>query len=215
VSLPLPLRNRLSELIVDSLHDPHARRALQALAALCADPTALGVGELPEQFPLNWFESRQDTLRLKGAWKEHAAELGNRARQAWHALRARPLDPPDPPLGAVLDAAALLFDAGLYFEVHELLEPHWMRAGGTEREALQGLIQIAVGFQHLANHNLMGARALLGEGCQRIRGRQLERRELDAFEHGTRRCLTRLGEETGTATRSFDWSSVPPFPARV
>ena len=57
-----------------------------------------------------------------------------------------------------LGQAALLFDGRLYFEVHELLEPYWLRAAGRERETLQGLIQVAVGFHHLSNGN-GGARA--------------------------------------------------------
>src|SRR5262249_59431356 len=87
-----------------------------------------------------------------------------------------------------LDAAAALFDAPLYFEVHELLEPFWRDAGGGEREALQGLIQIAVGYQHLANGNLAGARALLDEGCRRLEGRYLEGMDLDAFGRGVGRA---------------------------
>ena len=39
--LPLPLRNVLTGLILDSLHDDGARRGLEAVAAVCADPKAL------------------------------------------------------------------------------------------------------------------------------------------------------------------------------
>ena len=216
MSLPLPLRNRLSELIVDSFQDPDARRALEMLAALVADSRALGgVVVVPERFPLDWFESRSGERRIKGAWKEHAGELGERAARAWRAVKGRPFDPPDAPLPAVLEAAALLFDARLYFEVHELLEPCWLRAAGAERQALQGLIQIAVGFQHLANRNVAGARALLAEGCERIRGRELEERDLDVLERGTRECLIWLREHDDLETQPFDWRSVPPFPARA
>jgi len=44
-----------------------------------------------------------------------------------------------------LDVAARLYEAALYFEVHEWLEPHWVTACGPTRETLQGLIQTAVG----------------------------------------------------------------------
>ena len=70
-----------------------------------------------------------------------------------------------------LQAAGLLFDAGLHFEVHEVLEPHWAAAQGDARETLQGLIQIAVGYQHLANGNHAGARSLLVEGSGRLHER--------------------------------------------
>src|SRR5262249_22646091 len=83
---------------------------------------------------------------------------------AVEALRGRPPQPVDASLADALAAAATLFDAGLHFEVHELLEPWWARSEGAERQALQGLIQIAVGYQHLADGNLDGARTLLGAG---------------------------------------------------
>src|SRR5262249_18520925 len=103
----------------------------------------------------------------------------------------------------VLDAAAALFDAHLYFEVHELLEPSWRDAKGDEREALQGLIQVAVGFQHLANGNLAGARALLDEGCRRLRGQALDGLDLETFRQGVVLSAERLSR--------FDWRTVPSF----
>jgi predicted metal-dependent hydrolase len=66
--------------------------------------------------------------------------------------------------------------------VHELLEPHWRRAqDAATRESLQGLIQIAVAWQHLANGNVAGARSLLAEGAARLQGRTLEGIALDGF----------------------------------
>jgi len=53
--------------------------------------------------------------------------------------------------------AAALWDARLFFEVHEVLEAVWQRAAGETRQALQGLIQIAVAFYHLAGGNLRAA----------------------------------------------------------
>ena len=104
----------------------------------------------------------------------------------------------------VLDAAATLFDAHLYFEVHELLEPSWRDAQGSDREALQGLIQVAVGYQHLANGNFAGARALLEEGRGRLRGRKLDGIDLEAFGQAVASSLDQL--------LRFDWRAVPAFP---
>ena len=64
--------------------------------------------------------------------------------------------------------AALLAERGLFFEVHELLEPRWMRAEGAERVALQGLIQVAVAFHHAENGNRDGAVSLLTEGLAKL-----------------------------------------------
>lgn len=178
---PLPIRNRLAEMILKSLHEPEACRELTALAARDATPP-------------DWLQGDE-----RACWPLVQA----RAVGASVALRARPSGP----IGSraeLLVAAATLFDAHLYFEVHELLEPAWREAEGAEREALQGLIQIAVGYQHLANRNFAGARALLDEGLRRIEGRTLDGLELEAFGRGVRHSLDRLLQ--------LDWDTVPSFP---
>lgn len=206
MALPLPLRNRLAELILESLHDPKARSVLSALARFCAEREGSAAPpEVAAEFP----------AAVKNEYRHFRDELCKRARRAWRVLRDRPLGKPEPGLGEVLDQAADLFDAHLFFEVHELLEPHWMRADGATREALQGLIQIAVGFQHLANDNVEGARMLLEEGCQKVEGRTLPGRELAKFVHAVgaaRDAVRALGRE---ASRKFDWSQVPRFPRGV
>ena len=127
-------------------------------------------------------------------------------------MSRRQLDPPDAPLTKAMAAAAALFDGGLYFEVHEYLEPFWIRAEGGARQSLQGLIQAAVGFQHLANGNAAGARALLHEACARLGDGMLVGRELQAFALGLRRCLDAVVALGPHAASGFDWTTVPRFP---
>src|SRR5262249_12966467 len=103
-----------------------------------------------------------------------------------------------------LDAAAALFDAHLYFEVHELLEPFWRDAGGGEREALQGLIQIAVGYQHLANGRRAGAGALGGGGRRGREARSLGGMAPDPCGGGVGR--------TPAGMPQLDGRTAPPFP---
>ena len=178
---PLRVRNRLAEIILAALEDAEARRELAALG----DPGAAAPA---------WLEP--DELA-------HARLLRERALSASVALAAR---------GTarirsradVLDATATLFDAHLYFEVHELLEPSWRDARGDDREALQGLIQVAVGYQHLANGNFAGARVLLEEGHGRLRGRTLDGLDLEPFGHAVAQSLAQLFH--------FDWRAVPAFP---
>ncbi len=213
--LPLPLRNCLAGLILDALHDEGARRGLEAVAAVCADPGALeGPGVLPEPFPRGIFERRDDTWRLKSGFKAHEREFAERAGRARRLLHLRPFDAEDPPLRVALVSAALLFHAHLYFEVHELLEPYWLRAEGGDREALQGLIQVAVGLQHLANGNVSGARALLHDGCGRLLERTLEGVALDPFGRALQRTLDRVLSLREDASQGFDWNEVPRFPNR-
>ena len=125
-TLPLAPRNRLAALILAALSDAGARRELAALAE-CGERALAG----------DWLGA--DELR-------HAGALRARARRASGAMATLPLESPGPSLATALDAAATLHDAGLHFEVHELLEPYWARAGGAAKETLQGLIQVAVGY---------------------------------------------------------------------
>lgn len=57
-------------------------------------------------------------------------------------------------------AGIVLFNAGDFFEAHELWEDLWAEAHGTERRFYQGLIQAAVGLCHFSNGNLAGAAKL-------------------------------------------------------
>jgi hypothetical protein len=182
VSLPLPLRNHLAELILGAFHDDEARRALETLAA--------------------------------DASKPHGEEMAARAACALSLIVNRPIDPPDAPLGMALGQAALLFDGRLYFEVHELLEPHWLRASGRDRTVIQGLIQVAVGFHHLGNGNAAGARSLLHDGASKLLGQEVAGVNTDAFARAVVSTLDeviRLGE---TAPTRFPWTTVPAFPAK-
>jgi len=219
VTLPLPLRNRLAHLILDALHDGAARRGLQAVAAVCADPRALDpAAPPPEGFPAEFFDRGDDGWHIRPGFAPHAAAIGDRATRAARALADRPLAAAEPTRPVGVAAAATLFDAGLYFETHEVLEPFWMRAEGAERETLQGLIQVAVGFQHLANGNLEGARALLRDGATKLAGhappgRGLDGRDTRAFAAEVARCLGEIIALGAHAPARFDWSRVPRFPA--
>jgi hypothetical protein len=181
---PLAVRNRFAETVLAARHDGGARAALVELTRRCA------AGDTGD-----W---------LAGAQAAHAAALCARARAAVSALGDRPVEAPAHSLATVLDDARRLFDAHLYFEVHELLEPSWTRAAGEEREVLQGLIQVAVGYQHLANGNVDGARALLADGAARLHARGLGGLALDTF--------ARAVLATVEAMPRVDWTRVPAFP---
>lgn len=71
---------------------------------------------------------------------------------------------------AALHEARRLFEAGLYFECHDVLEEAWAGHHGPARELLQGLIQSAVAFYHLGNGNRAGARSLLARALARLKG---------------------------------------------
>jgi hypothetical protein len=60
--------------------------------------------------------------------------------------------------------AIVLWETGLFFEVHEVLERLWHEVEGELRLFLQGVIQIAAAFHHLETGNRGGARTLLAAG---------------------------------------------------
>ncbi|TQF68720.1 DUF309 domain-containing protein [Rhodococcus spelaei] len=65
--------------------------------------------------------------------------------------------------------AQRLFDEGMPFHAHEVLEDAWKSAPEVERALWQGLAQLAVGLTHLMRGNRAGARSLLDRGRERIR----------------------------------------------
>jgi DUF309 family protein family protein len=102
----------------------------------------------------------------------HAAHAGGVAAHAARALRAAAAypraAPADEAVGRAVAQAIALWNEQLFFEVHEVLEAVWKTVDGDARQGLQGLIQIAVAYYHLAHGNLRGARSLLTEGRRRL-----------------------------------------------
>ncbi|MFC9787203.1 DUF309 domain-containing protein [Rhodococcus sp. NPDC127528] len=71
--------------------------------------------------------------------------------------------------GQSIAEAQRLFDEGMPFHAHEVLEDAWKSAPETERALWQGLAQLAVGMTHLLRGNRTGARSLLERGRGQIR----------------------------------------------
>ena len=61
-----------------------------------------------------------------------------------------------------------LFNAHDYYRGHDEWEEVWRRATDSKRRLLHGLIQIAVGYEHLRRGNLKGMRSLLGQGTNKL-----------------------------------------------
>lgn len=212
MALPLPLRNCLAELILDAFREPGAKAVLDMLDRYCrhAEPEGYEAG-LPARFPMEFFDQREGRLVLKAAYLRFRDELCERVGRARAVLRERPLSEESPSLSQVLDEATALFDARLHFEVHELLEPYWLRAQGDERQILQGLIQVAVGYHHLANGNLPGARALLEEGSAKLVDGDLGGFPLRGFALKVRQSLAAIDRLGTGGAGTFDWSLMPRF----
>jgi hypothetical protein len=136
----------VAAVIVAARGDAAARAALVDLdAAVAAAPVAIDPG--PEERGI-----LTDRLR--------------RARVAVEAPASGAFDP----LAGALEWASALFAAGLFFEVHEVLEPVWRDLAGDDRVFVQGLIQHAVGFHHLLHDNPAGAASQLAAARAKLAG---------------------------------------------
>ncbi|MFZ3214244.1 MAG: DUF309 domain-containing protein, partial [Terriglobales bacterium] len=61
-----------------------------------------------------------------------------------------------------------LFNAGSFFEAHEVLEDVWREAHGEEKKFLQAVIQAAVGLHHHSTGNITGACSLLARASRKL-----------------------------------------------
>ena len=172
---PLPLRNALAALAIDALEDDVAAEALRWVERGTGTPQA-GAAVLLAAHHL--VDPDGDALL-----PVHAPHALAAAAHAARALAARAAYAPQTsarPVGRAVEQAVALWNVGLFFEVHEVLEDVWQCTGGDERQALQGVIQIAVAFHHLAHGNVRGARKLLVEGRERLAAHARALPSLDA-----------------------------------
>ena len=63
-----------------------------------------------------------------------------------------------------------LFNAGEFYECHEVLEDVWRPSQGAERFFLQARIHFAVGFYHHRQGNPTGAELQLRKGLRKLAG---------------------------------------------
>jgi hypothetical protein len=160
---PLPLRNALAALAIAALDDPGARGALAWLAAEPTDPAPPAVrGTLITRLVVEPDGTLLDVHRAHGERMRAHAARALRASDAFHA------SPDADAVAAAVDRAVALWNERLFFEVHEVLEAEWKRTSGDLRQALQGVIQIAVALHHHAHGNPRGARTLMHEGRGRL-----------------------------------------------
>ena len=161
---PLPLRNALAELTIAALEDADARRALAWLAT----PTAVLSPEAAARLAAVHLID-PGGCELLAVHEAHADAVAAHAARALRAAAGHVAGQTvADPISRALRQAAALWRERLFFEVHEVLEDVWQTAAGDVRQALQGIIQIAVAYHHLAHGNRRGARTLMHEGRARL-----------------------------------------------
>lgn len=66
------------------------------------------------------------------------------------------------------DRGIRLFNAGEFYDAHEVWEDVWRESQGLEKQFLQGLIQAAVAFHHHSTGNVTGAYSLMERGRKNL-----------------------------------------------
>src|SRR5262245_6019220 len=113
-------------------------------------------------------------------------------------------------VGDVLRAARAAWDAGLFFEVHELLEPEWLRASGARKTTLQGLILAGAGLHHLVGANRAGALGLLRDAARKLaESPRLDGFDLAAFGQGMAELAEQIAD--GRIASAADVKDLPRF----
>lgn len=142
--------------IFDPFNDRTARNIRNSLStALVAELLGLsdpGVEAVANQ----WLERVTDP-----GFRDHIRQRTACYRQV--VQETRHLDTKDPRC-----FAQTLWNAGLFFELHELLESFWRETRGRERTAIKGLIQAAGVYVHSERGNLRAARGLAAKACRNL-----------------------------------------------
>ncbi len=102
-----------------------------------------------------------------------------------------------------------LFNAGRYFESHEVLERVWLLAEGTDKAVLQGLIQAAAALLHLERGNLVGARSMTLKSAKNLENAS------DQFRGVALAGFSRKLETCVLAVEAGDLSAARPMFSRV
>ena len=99
--------------------------------------------EVLESQSLTAAETVADGYRHRNLDAPHIDYIDDRLTRYGQALERLKTD------SNLLNRAAVLWDLRLFFEVHEILEPAWMEAGGDEKRLLQALIRAAGAYINL------------------------------------------------------------------
>ncbi len=115
--------------------------------------------------------------------RENPAELYREyidRRLAAYRLALESLAPSGSP--EPLTTAAILWDLGLFFEVHEVLELHWLQATGELKQLLQALIRAAGVYIYLEAGYPQRSAKIAGKAVpvlRRLRGLAAEQLNID------------------------------------
>lgn len=128
--------------------------------------------------PIYGFGSHVNTSSLKAARQAGCDHVWARSKfvEQLPDLVAKHIDPPpvylegwdDQPSAAFLEGVAL-FNAGEFYQQHDVFEALWMADQRPIRDLYQGVLQIGVAFYQIEEGNQRGAVKMLRRGLLRLR----------------------------------------------
>ena len=144
-------------------------KALHTRASLIADPLGWRVGPQGAAYLVDRgvLTRRDATFTLKPQYGPYLGYFRQQTSRLIEALRflttsGRPRASSD------LQRGLALFNAGLFFECHELLEDLWRATSGPDKDFYHGVVQVAAAFYHYEKHNRHGAVTLLTKGRDKL-----------------------------------------------
>ena len=200
--MKVAIRDALADLLLEALDDAAKAATLHGLAidvrAAAAGPPSHTLSAklrsvLTPDFEADWPAVRAKLLQYGAVLEGWFGQAGVSA------------------LDGALYKSVKLFNYHLFFEVHEVLEPQWMKEQGEVKSFLQGLIQIAVAFYHLGRGNLAGTRSLLHEGLIKIAPHSPAWLgiELQDFIVGLEKCQQVISDLSPETYKQFSLDAVP------
>jgi hypothetical protein len=120
-------------------------------------------------------------------------------------------DPCDQQLPDGVRRGIELFNAGEYYEAHEVIEHEWHAERGPIRALYQGILQIGVGLHHARGGNHRGAELLLTDGIEKVSRFLPSCQGVDTgiLIEQAQGCLDQVLELGPDRLADFDWSLVP------
>lgn len=115
------------------------------------------------------------------------------------------------PLPAGVHEGIALFNAGKYYEAHEVIEHEWHAERSPVRALYQGILQIGVGLHHARNGNHRGAELLLGDGIDKVSGfvPRCQGVNTAALVHQATQCLDMVLDLGPDRLGGFNWALAP------
>jgi hypothetical protein len=140
----------------DPFNDRIARDIRNSLSSALVSDLFADKGEKIDQVVLNWGQQR-----LLPLYQDYIRQTRERYRQVEVDIKSARIE--DPRFQALV-----LWNAGLFFELHELLETIWHGTQGIERTGLKGLIQAAGVYVHRQRENIDAASGLAQRARQNL-----------------------------------------------